>query len=298
MKKEIRKKYKKDFEYDEWRKLSSFEKEEILKNDIRRISITGALIAFLIITLLNCIKTVPTGYVGVKTRFGQVKDTTVQEGLKFKLPFIEKIVKIDCRTQKYENKNAFESSTKDMQVVRDIYIAINYSVDKTIANKLYQTTGQDYNEILIEPAIEGSVKSAFSQFTSEELIVNRNKVTELIKSELEEKLKDNGINITEASIKNFDFSEEYNKAIENKATAQQKAETAKAELEKAKIDNEKKIENAKAEAEVMKQQNQETTEKTLELKRLEVQQSLINKWNGQLPTTTLGENIPILNLNK
>lgn len=252
----------------------------------------------LIITLLNCIRTIPTGYVGVKTRFGQVQDTTIQEGLNFKLPFIEKIVKIDCRTQKYENKNAFESSTKDMQVVKDIYIAINYSVDKTIANKLYQTIGEDYNKILIEPAIEGSVKSAFSQFTSEELIVNRNKVAELIKNSLIEKLKENGINITEASIKNFDFSEEYNKAIENKATAQQQAEKAKADLEKAKIENERKIENAKAEAEVMRQQNQEITDKTLKLKELEIQQSLINKWNGQLPTTSLGDNIPILNLNK
>ncbi len=68
--------------------------------------------------------------------------------------------------------------------------------------------------------------------------------------------------------------------------------------EKEKGENEKKIENAKAEAEVMRQQNQEITDKTLELKRLEVQQKLIEKWNGQLPTTVLGDNIPMLNLNK
>lgn len=60
----------------------------------------------------------------------------------------------------------------------------------------------------------------------------------------------------------------------------------------------KKIENAKAEAEVMRQQNQEITDKTLELKRLEVQQKLIEKWNGQLPSTTLGNNIPMLNIEK
>lgn len=59
-----------------------------------------------------------------------------------------------------------------------------------------------------------------------------------------------------------------------------------------------KIENAKAEAEVMRQQNQEITDKTLELKRLEVQQKLIEKWNGQLPSTTLGNNIPMLNIEK
>ena len=48
----------------------------------------------------------------------------------------------------------------------------------------------------------------------------------------------------------------------------------------------------------MKQQNQEISDKTLELKRLEVQQKLIEKWNGQLPTTVLGDNIPMLNIGK
>ena len=94
------------------------------------------------------------------------------------------------------------------------------------------------------------------------------------------------------------FSEEFDQAIEKKQVVEQQTQQAKYELEKARVENEKKIENAKAEAEVMKQQNQEITEKTLELKRLEVQQKLIEKWNGQLPTTTLGENIPILNLGK
>lgn len=255
--------------------------------------IIGVIILIAIIILAST-TTVPTGYVGVKTRFGQVQNTTIQEGLNLKLPFVEKIVKIDCRTKKYENDKAYESSTKDMQVVNNIYIAINYAVEKSEANKLYQSTGTKYEEILIEPAIQESVKSAFSQFTAEELIVNRNKVSELIKTSLMNKLKDKGINITETSIKNFDFSEQYNKAIENKATAQQQAETAKAELERAKIDNEKKIENAKAEAEVMRQQNQEITDKTLKLKELEVRQNLINKWNGQLPTTATSEVLSIL----
>jgi len=281
---------------EEKEKLSEEEQERLIVQYFIRIGIKVAITIFVLIILMNCITTVPTGYVGVKTRFGQVQNTTVQEGLNFKLPFIEKIVKIDCRTQKYENKDAFESSTKDMQVVKDIYVAVNYSVNKSIANKLYQEIGKDYDDILIKPAIEGSTKLAFSQFNSEELIVNRNKTEEIIKNTLIEKLQDKGISIINTSIKNFDFSEEYNNAIEKKATAQQQAETAKAELEKAKIENEKKIENAKAEAEVMRQQNQETTNKTLELKKLEVQQKLIEKWNGQLPSTSLGDNIPMLNI--
>lgn len=258
------------------------------------LGIVIGVVILIAIVFFASITTVPTGYVGVKTKFGQVQNDTIQEGLNFKAPFVEKIVKIDCRIKKYENKDAFESSTKDMQVIRDIYVAVNYSVEKSEANKLYQSTGTKYNEILIDPAIQESVKSSFSQFTAEELIVNRNKVSELIKTSLIDKLKDKGINITETSIKNFDFSEEYNKAIENKATAQQQAETAKAELERAKVDNEKKIENAKAEAEVMRQQNNEITDKTLKLKELEVKQKMIDKWNGQLPTTTTDEILSII----
>ena len=248
------------------------------------------------ILVFNMITTVPTGYVGVKTRFGEVQNDTIQEGLNMKVPFIEKIVKIDCKVQIYENKKELESSTKDMQVVRNIFTAINYSVNKENANILYQKVGKKYEEILIEPAIQESVKSAFSQFTAEELITNRSTVSNLIKETLTDKLEESGINITEVAIKNFDFSEEYNQAIEAKATAQQNVEREKAELEKAKIENEKKIENARAEAEVMKVKNQETTEKSLELRELEVKEKMIEKWNGALPSTTLGDNIPMLNL--
>lgn len=252
-------------------------------------------VVFIIVILLSSIKTIPTGYVGVKTRFGEVQEISLNEGINLKAPFIEKIVKIDCRTQIFENEEAFESSTKDMQVVKNIYSAINFSVNKETANTLYQKIGEKYKNILIEPAIQESVRSAFSQFTAEELIVNRNKVSGIIKETLSNKLKDNGITIQEVSIKNFDFSDEYNQAIEKKATTQQEVEKAKAELEKSQIDNQKQIEKARAEVEIMKQQNQEITEKTLELRRLEMQEKLIDKWNGQLPTTVTDEVMSIFN---
>ena len=91
--------------------------------------------------------------------------------------------------------------------------------------------------------------------------------------------------ITALNITDLSFSAEFDKAIEQKQVTAQQTEQAKYELEKAKVENEKKIENAKAEAEVMKQQNQQITENTLKLKELEVKQKMIEKWNGQLPTT-------------
>ncbi len=264
-------------------------------NQTRNI-LLGIAIGVIVLILILSITTVPTGYVGVKTRFGQVQNDVIQEGFNFKAPFIEKIVKIDCRTQKCEY--TMEASSKDLQKISNIQIAVNYNVDKGKANQLYREVGQDFKTVIVEPSIFESVKQGMSQYTAEELVTKRSEVSEIIVKLIEDKLKDKGIIITALNITDLSFSDEFDKAIEKKQVVAQQTEQAKYELEKAKIENEKKIENARAEAEVMRQQNQEITDKTLELKRLEVQQSLIEKWNGQLPTTALGDNIPMLSLNK
>lgn len=260
------------------------------------LGIIIGVVVFVIILLLTSITTVPTGYVGVKTRFGQVQNDTIQEGLNFKAPFIESIVKIDCRMQKIEYQ--MEASSKDLQKINAIKIAVNYGVDKQKANVLYREIGKDFNTIIVEPAIYETMKSAIANYTAEELVTKRQEVSNLAQETLTNKLQERGINITSLSMVDLSFSEEFDQAIEKKQVVEQQTQQAKYELEKAKVENEKKVENAKAEAEVMKQQNQEITEKTLELKKLEVQQKLIEKWNGQLPTTSLGDNIPMLNIEK
>ncbi len=257
--------------------------------------VVGILAVILIIVGIASITTVPTGYVGVKTRFGKVQDDVIQEGLNMKAPFIEKIVKIDCKTQKIET--ASEGSTKDMQTV-NIAVAINYNVNKDTANKLYREVGKDYTNIIINPAILEAIKSSMAQYTAEELITKRAEVSNEIQESIINKIADKGFTVTEFNITNIDFSEQYDQAIETKAVKQQEVMTAQAELEKQKIQNEKEISEAEKDAKVMELQNGQITDKTLRLKELEVQQKLIEKWNGQLPTTTLGENIPMLNINK
>lgn len=248
--------------------------------------LVGILLVIFVFIGLNCITTVPTGYVGVKTRFGKVQEDVIQEGLNMKTPFIEKIVKIDCKTKKVETTAA--GSTKDMQNV-SASIAVNYNVNKETANSLYREVGKEYEDVIISPAIQEAIKSTLAQYTAEELITKRAEVSDEIQEALIGKISDRGFIITEFNLVNIDFSEEYDKAIEAKAVKQQEVETAKAELEKQKIQNEKEISEAEKDAKVMELQNQQITDNTLRLKELEVKQSLINKWNGALPTTSLGE---------
>ena len=260
-----------------------------------KVCIVALLIIFAIVTLLNCLQTIPTGFVGVKTRFGKVQDTMINEGINLKVPYIEKIVKIDCRTQKHEITT--EASSKDLQKVSDIKVVINYNVDKTKANQLYKEIGVGYKTILIEPAILESIKQSMSQYTAEELITKRNEVSNIMLTQIKEKLENRGILVSAVNLTDLAFSAEFDAAVEKKQIVEQQTQQAKYELEKAKVENEKKIENAKAEAEVMKQQNSQITEQTLKLKELEIQEALIQKWNGELPSTVSGDSIPFLNIN-
>ena len=266
--------------------------KKIIKNIILAI-----ILIFVIITIFNSLKTIPTGYVGVKTRFGQVQDTMINEGLNLKVPYIEKIVKIDCRTQKYEVIT--EASSKDLQKVSNIKIVVNYNVDKTKANQLYKEVGVDYQTVLIEPMILESIKQGMSQYTAEELITKRSEVANVILDLLKSKLENKGVLVTAINITDLSFSEEFDQAVEEKQIVEQETQKAQYELEKAKVENEKKIENAKADAEVMATQNAQITENYLKLKEIENEKAMIEKWNGQLPTTMLNDGANALfNLNK
>lgn len=278
--KDKKKLFKKQYSNEEWNRLSYSEQSKILTYTwIRRIILL--IIALFILTTIICsITTVPSGFVGIKTRFGQVQDDVIQEGFNFKLPYIEKIVKLDCRTQKTEY--TMEASSKDLQKISNFKVAVNYNITKDTANDLYRKVGVDYKLIIVEPAIQEAMKATIANYTAEELITKRNEVSAFALEALFNKLQDSGITLTALNIIDLSFSQEFDKAVEEKQIVEQQTEKAKYELEKAKVENEKKIENAKAEAEVMKQQNAQITDQYLKLKEIENQKAMIEKWNRSI----------------
>lgn len=245
----------------------------------------------LLLAFFGCFTTIKTGEIGVKTRFGKIVGTTTNEGIIWKSP-IDKVNKINIKVQKYENDNALDTSTKDMQVVNNIKVAINYQIDGTKAVALYKTVGKKYEQIVLEPAIQETVKGVISKYTSEELVTKRSEISLNINATLNEKLSQYGIKSVAVSINNFDFSEAYNQAIEKKAVAEQEVQTSKNQLEKAKIDAETKKVKAQGDAKANEVLNKTLTKEILIEKWIE-------KWNGETPkVSTDGSMIDISELLK
>ena len=238
---------------------------------------------------------VPTGHIGVVTLYQNVQDKYLDAGFHFIKPFVEDVHDVDIRTQKYSN--TVEGSAKDLQIV-NITMSINYQIKPEKVTKLYTKVGEHYADIILNPALQSSLKASMAKFTAEEMITKRAEVASAITEELNTRLEEY-FNISAVNLENIDFTDEYNKAIEAKTTNQQKAEAEKAQLEIIKVQNEQKINTAEAEAKVRELQSQSVTDKSLEQLRLEIQRELIQKWNGQFPTTMLGDNPNMLfNLNK
>lgn len=250
-----------------------------VENDVS-LKYMPASLGWLLLIIFGCFSSTKTGEVGIKTKFGKITDTYLSEGINFKMPY-EKIEKVNIKVQKYENKKELSTSTKDMQIVNNIKVTINYQVNGKEAVNLYKRVGNNYKQTILEPAIQETVKATISKYTSEELVTKRSEISLDINNTLNDRIKGYGINSVSVAINNFDFSQSYNDAIEKKAVAEQEVATAKNQQQKAKIEAETKIIKAKSEAEANK-----NLEKSLSPEIL--QQKFIEKWNGQLPTVTSG----------
>lgn len=240
--------------------------------------IFGAVACAVVFVLVQSVSIVPSGASGVIVTLGKVQDTTLESGLNFKAPFVQKVVVIDNKIQRTDVQG--EASSKDLQIV-NANVSVNYNVIGTKSSSLYKTVGKDWDTILIRPAVQESVKAAFAKYTAEELITNRAEVTNLIKESLTEKVTPYGINIAEMNILNMGFTSEFNNAIEKKTTAEQEVKTEQQNLAKAKIVAEQKVVEAEAEAKSNKLIQESATDEVLMSK-------FIEKWDGKLPTV-MGE---------
>jgi len=243
-------------------------------------------IVFLILTLIvmSCY-TISAGERGVLLTFGKPSMDAVWEGLHFKFPIAQKVKKLEVRTQKVETDA--DSASKDLQDVQTT-IAINFHLMPESTPKLYQEIGLSYRERIIDPAIQESVKAVTAKFTAEELITRRPEVRQGIQVAISERLSKYHIYVDDFNIVNFQFSEEFDKAIEQKVTAEQLKLKAEKDLERIRIEAEQTIAKAEAEAESLRLQKQEITPDLIKLRQIEVQRDAIEKWDGHLPKVTGG----------
>ncbi|MEM8533828.1 MAG: prohibitin family protein [Chloroflexota bacterium] len=238
---------------------------------------------------MNSITVVDAGTRGVLKTFGEVTDV-YGEGLHFRMPFITTVVHVNVRTQRLESDSA--AASRDLQNVTT-QVVLNYRPIPDEVGELIRSIGVGYESVVIDPAVQESVKAATAQFTAEQLITQRPEVSNTIRDVLVERLAPSGIEIEALSITEFNFSEEFSRAIEAKQVAEQDALRAERELERAQIEARQQVAQAEAAAEARLARAQAEAE-ALRLQREVISPELlqlryIEKWDGVLPQFTSGD---------
>jgi len=247
-----------------------------------------SLFVILLLFVVSCssFHIVPAGHKGVK--FNIIKGiimTSLDEGIVFKVPMVETIYDIDVRIDKVEPHCS--AASKDMQTVGTT-VALNFRPDPGKVHELYQSIGMSYRERIVDPAVQEAVKAVTALYTAEELIAKREEIKEKIQSSLTNKLKQENIIVIALNITDFQFSQSFNSAIEEKQNAEQHALKAKRDLERIKIEAEQRITQAKAEAEAQRLLAGSITPQVIELRKIDAIQESINKWDGKMPQVSGG----------
>ncbi len=244
----------KGYEYDADRLYSSqkekekqfqVEKENQLKK-IKRMIITLVVVLLLFITVTSSFKIIPTGYTGVRTTFKQVDNVVLQNGLNFKLPFVQKIITVNNKMQDMDFAGPIWSETSERTALYYANITVSYQINPEKSAWIYANVSGYKDNLISDSIVASAIKSSSKTLNSTEA-TNRSMIEpltqEILQASLDSKYGENTVIIHKVVIGNTDFEDSYNQAIADK----QKQQIA---YEQQQIENQKAVEKAEADAKV------------------------------------------------
>ncbi len=239
------------------------------------LAVLGGILA---IALFSAFHIVPPGHRGVSVTFGKVSPHARSEGITLKVPFVQTIYDFSVKQNTIEGNAAAFSS--DLQTVQVAFKAL-YRLPENRVVQLFQEFQGDPYATLVEPRIQEELKQTTAIYRAEELVKNREKIKNEVLEKVQQSVGD-WVTINDLAITNFDFTDELERAIEQKTIREQEALAKNFELDKARKEAEITVVNAEAEARSVKIKG-EALKSSPEVISLEI----VKKWNGVTPQSVV-----------
>lgn len=250
---------------------------------------------WLILIVFGCFTTIGANQVGIMYNAfkGGIQNEVLGEGFKTKTPF-DKVYKISTEVQEFTFEE-ISVQTNDSQFVNAI-LQLQVRIDKAQAFEYFKKYGgkklEDIKSILSNTT-QKQLEQVTTQYNIMEVLGEKrdeivNRTLEAVKNEL----INDGILVERVILVDTDAGDTIETAIQNEASAKKEAETAKYLKEKAELEGEAKVIEAQKEKEANDLKQTSLTNQIL-------MEKMIEKWNGTLPTTMLGDDISsVFNVNQ
>src|SRR5919201_4160917 len=260
-----------------------------------KLKILAALVIFIVIILIidKSIVVVQAGHRGVVLYVSAVENRVLGEGVHFIIPFAEQVIQLEVRTLKFQSDAS--AASNDLQEVATV-IALNYHIDPSKANIVYQQLGADYADRIIAPTIQESVKASVAKFNAEQLITQRATVKGVIAQTISRTLSARNILLETIFITDFQFSQAFANQVESKVVAFQNYLTEQNNLLAVRVVANQTVVQAQAQARA-RVANATGEAQAINLITEQLRQSpeylqwkAINEWNGNMPFVLGGTN--------
>lgn len=233
--------------------------------------------------LLNSFTIIPTGYTGVRVRFGNVSDTTLKSGVNFHFPIIDKVELINNKQQDMTLQATIWSETSDQTVVYYENPVITYQINAESSAWIVANINGGAGNLLTSELISSAIKTASKELATEDA-TSRSKIeplsAEKLQSAVDSKYGEDVVSIISVVIQGADYEDSYNEAIAARQQAEIEAETQAIEnqkaIDKAEADKQVALTEAEAEAEANRILSESVTDEVYQLRFLE-------KWDGSYP---------------
>lgn len=194
---------------------------------------------------------------------GGVRAQALQPGLRWIIPYFEKVMRYPISRQTYtmsiaplegqvQGDDSVAARTADGQ---EIFLdaSVIYAVDQGKVVRLHIDWQTRYVSELVRPLARGIIRDAVSQFGVEEVISSKRfELQQFIVEKMTSKLAANGITMVEFILRNITFSPEYAASVEQKQIAEQLAQQAAFVVQQRQQEALQAIETAKGQAEAVK----------------------------------------------
>lgn len=277
-----------------------------------KVTLSIAAIAIAIASLSSCTK-VPAGNVGVKfDLYGGDKGVTgevVGPG-KYWLGWNEEMYLFPTFTQNtvWTKDSAPGSETDESITFQDkegtqinADVGISYAIKADKADTVFQKYRKGVDEIT-DTYVRNMVRDAINSETSTMDVADvygpgKEKLMSNVTERVRLQVTDIGIIVEKIYwIGAMRLPPTITTAINSKIEATQKAQQTQNEVERTRAEAEKRLIESRSQAEANRVLNASITSDLIRLKELEVQQTAIEKWNGQLPTTVAGTTMPFISV--
>jgi regulator of protease activity HflC (stomatin/prohibitin superfamily) len=268
-----------------------------------------ALIGIVVAILFASIVQIGPGQVGVPILFGSVQDNVLRSGLNIVNPLVE-VEKLDIKTQAYtmsgvkdegqvKGDDAILTLSSDGLTLK-LDVTVWFKVSESEAPQILRTIGADYIEKIVRPATRTSLRDVSVQYTATDIYSSkRDDFIKEISKNLETSFQGRGIILEKVLLRNIELPEKVKEAIDEKISAEQRAQQMVYVLQKEKQEAERKQVEARGVSEAQKIISSSISPQYLQWKYIEALKELMTSKNNTIVITPYDQKLtPLLNLNK